>query len=151
MDHETIKDNLLTFRDAELPSAQRQEIQAHLQACEDCKNILARWDVAAAEFKQTSLLPASGVFVNNVMGRLAALEKEMPSPAPRRWSFVNWLLPLLGYGLAFFLIFLAISARETSVNTGTVLLADVPQTSQWTFSSEAPDMDQLLGIQKGEI
>ena len=47
-------------------------------------------------------------------------------------------------------MFVAISHREAPlINTENVLLADIPQSSQWTFASEPSDVvGSLVEIQK---
>ena len=43
---------------------------------------------------------------------------------------------------------IAISNREPLIDTETVLLADTPQKTQWTFSKEMPEIDTLLNLKE---
>ncbi len=146
MNHQNIKDKLLSFRDPELSEEERGEIAAHLPLCEECRGVLSRWETAQTAFGSVSLEP-SETFVGGVMNQLAALE-EAQTRAGNRWALADWLLPVLGYGFAFALVFLAITHRESAVNAEAVLLADVPQTSSWAFSEETPEIDKLMDVSK---
>ena len=145
MTHEDIKEKLLALFDRELDERERKEIASHLNVCEDCSGTLKRWEqISAAMSRAGSASPSSGRFVYSVMERIAASEKSAPAknPAP----FLNWIFPTLGYTFAIFLMFIAITHREPSVNTDAVLLADVSQTSRWTFSAESPDLNKLVEV-----
>ncbi|MBI4388104.1 MAG: zf-HC2 domain-containing protein [Candidatus Omnitrophica bacterium] len=152
MDHQSIKEKLLSYKDPELSTAEREQITLHLTSCEDCRSAFARWEAVRSKFKALPSARSSEAFVNQVMARLDALEKVEPTiVVSEQRPFLRWLLPLTGYAFAFFLMILAITHQEQQVNTDAVLLADVPQASQWTFSMETPDTSRLLGIQKEEI
>ena len=146
MNHHELKEKLLVFYDPELPEEERREIAGHLPSCEECRHVLRRWERISNVLScgVSASTEPSETFVNRVMARLAVLE-EAQRPAGSRASFLKWLLPALGYGFAFFLMFLAISQRELPVNTETVLLSDISQASRWTFQPETPDMNLLVG------
>ncbi len=143
MNHEIMKEKVQAFRDAELPQEERAEIETHLPACEECRGILKRAEVLGAALVRASADDGlSEVFVRQVMTRLARMDQ--PAPAPRRPAFLNWLFPALGYGFALALMFVAIAHREPYINTESVLLADMPQNSQWAFSSEPAGVDDVM-------
>ena len=142
MNHETMKEKVPAFRDRELPEEERKEITRHLPVCEECRGILKRWEALGGIFLKA---PADGfpeIFVRQVMTRLARLDE--PAPASRRWRFLNWLFPALGYGFAIALMAMAIVHREPFVNTESVLLADIPQNSHWAVSPEPAGLNKIL-------
>ena len=143
MNHQSWKEKIACFHDPELPESERREIAEHLSACEECTGLLKQWKNLRTSFKTVSLPQSSGFFVNAVMGRLADLESPREAE-PAKPSVLNWLLPAIGYAFAFCLMFVAISQREAPINTSAVLLSDVPQSSQWTFSAEPPDVGGLV-------
>ena len=146
MTHEIIKEKLLMADDPELSETERREIGAHLQSCSECSSRLAEWRKMQTVFAGARPLSASGPFVDQVMGRLAretGVREE--AAAASAWTLPQWLFPALGYGLALLLMIIAIEHQQTSINTGAVLLSEVPQSSQWTFGQEPPDMNQLVG------
>ncbi len=149
MDHQNIKEKLWAYRDFEISGPEQQEIFTHLQSCRECSFELNRLQTLGTKLKRIALAAPSEFFVRKVMDRLGDLE-EAAKPM-LKWAFMDWLLPLTGYAFAFFLMFLAISHREAPVNASAVLLADVPQGAQWTFSSEAPDINKLLGVQGEDL
>ena len=145
MTHEEIKEKLLALFDRELAETERHEINSHLHACENCSETVKRWEqISAAMSRAGTASPPSGRFVYSVMERIAASEKSAPAKNPI--PVLNWIFPTLGYTFAVLLMFVAITHREPSINTDAVLLADVSQTSRWTFSAEAPDLNKLVEI-----
>lgn len=159
MKHSEIQDKLFFLQDPELPETERAEILMHIQSCESCRGTSSRWKSVQLQFQKQELPQYSERFVRKVMDRLEALENPpapVYSPAPSRGIFAR-MLPVFGYGLAFFLMFLAISYRESAtghespVNIEDVLLSDVPQSSKWTFSAEPPDTNNLLPTQEEEL
>ena len=120
MNHEMMKEKLQAFRDQELGEEGKREVLQHLPLCEECREN----------------------FVQNVMARLERLEE--PAPARPRLAFLDWLFPVLGYGFAIALMFVAIAHREPLVTAEAVLLADVPQNSHWAFSSEPTGVNKIF-------
>lgn len=145
MNHDEIKDKLVFFHDPELAEGERGEISVHVSSCPECAKTLKQWENARVPFAGLTPGAPSEFFVNRVMTKLAERE-ELKKPVEFRWPFPQWIFPTLGYGFAFFLMFVAISQRELPANTGEVLLADVPQASRWTFSAEQPDINQLVEV-----
>lgn len=143
MNHEIMKEKVQAFRDAELPQEERTEIEKHLPLCEECRGILKRAEALGAAMMRASADGGpSDVFVRQVMTRLARMDQ--PEPAPRGPVFLRWLFPALGYSFALLLMFVAIAHREPYINTESVLLADIPQNSQWAFSSEPAGVDDVM-------
>ena len=145
VDHESVKETLLAFHDAELPEKERLAIGAHLSSCTECRNTLKRFEMISSAFKRSFPVESSETFVNSVMNRLTNLE-EAKTSVVSSWMLPKWLLPILGYGFAFFLMFIAITYREMPVSTETVLLSNIPQSAQWTFEAEPPDMNKLVEL-----
>lgn len=150
MKHKRIKDKLLAFRDLELTDAERQEIAEHLRSCEECRLALKRWELVSDAFHRVVPIEPSEDFAENVMKRIPL--PEMAVPVPRRKLVPNWLIPALGYGFAILFVFAAVSYRyPTATTTENILLADVPQTSQWIFSPDVPEITKLIGITKEDV
>ena len=138
MEHSKIKENLLQFRDPELDETLRREIAEHLPTCTDCQSELQRWDAFAGGLRGVPPVAPSENFIFKVMNSIEENEEPAAEVAPtRRWPFLKWLLPSLGYGFALILMMAAITQREVMpTDTGSVLLADMPQSAQWSFSSD---------------
>ncbi|OGW79248.1 MAG: hypothetical protein A3G33_00160 [Omnitrophica bacterium RIFCSPLOWO2_12_FULL_44_17] len=148
MNHQQIREKLTAFHDPELPSEERLEIAKHLESCEDCRGVLNRCEHAAKMFSRATLPKPSEKFVTGVMDRLERLEELTPAVVERPTPFLRWLFPAIGYGFALLLMLIAISNREPLIDTETVLLADTPQKTQWTFSKEMPEIDTLLNLKE---
>lgn len=143
MDHQEIEEKILRVDDAELSIAERREITEHLGSCEACRKILKNCE--RTRFVIQAAVPTpSEHFVAHVMGRLTELERQAERAEPRISPILKWLVPAIGYGFAVFLMFVAIAYREPAVNTEDLLLADVPQTVQWVFVRESPEVNKLL-------
>lgn len=149
MDHENLKDQVFLYHDPETSEDERQVLARHLQDCEECRLSLKQWEQIQAKISKTALAP-SPVFAYRVMERLHGVtgdrSKDLsPSAAP---AFLKWLFPTLGYSLALGLMVAVIAHQEVPINTETILLADFPHASQWTFGNEAPDAGDLVGIRE---
>ena len=142
MNHEIMKEKVLIYRDRELAVQERKEIEGHLPACEECRGILKRWNRFGGLFSRAALPGDSEAFTRRVMARLA--RQDEPALALRRWAFLDWLFPTLGYGFAIALMAVAIAHREPFVSAESVLLADMPQNSQWAFTSEPAGVHEIL-------
>jgi len=148
MKHEEIREKLLSFHDPELPEPDRLEIAAHLKSCRDCQNRLKHWEGIQAGFSQAAMPESSEAFVRGVMNGIAHLGDAASEPEPWFFPFLRWLVPAAGYAFAVFLIFIAILHQEPVFNTETVLLADVPESAQWSFVSESPKISNLISIKE---
>lgn len=145
MDHETLKEKLFFYKDPETPEAERQSIAAHLQTCEECRVTLKNWEKLQAKFSQ-SVLKSSPNFVFQVMERLQPETQQAPAGAGLISSLFRWLFPALGYSFAIVLMFVVITHREAPVNTEALLLADMPNASQWALGNQSPDAGDLLDM-----
>ena len=147
------EEKILAWHDRELGDEERREAAAHLQVCEDCRQLLKHWEQIHAGLQRKIQLEPSEIFVTGVMDRIAEFEQP-EERSVRRPLFPKWFLPLLGYGFAFVLMFVVIAQREApvnTINTEAVLLSDVPQASSWTFSGESAEINKLIGVSKEEI
>lgn len=142
MNHEIIKEKVLVYRDRELPEEERKQVERHLPVCEECRGILKRWDMLGGLFSRAASPGDSEAFVRNVMARLA--QQDEPAPLIRHWAFLDWLFPTLGYGFAIALMAVAIAHREPLVSAESVLLADMPQNSQWAITPEPAGSHEIL-------
>ena len=138
MNHENIKEKLLAFYDKELLEAERQELKEHVTSCQECAEILKRWEAASSALSKIKLPEESDFFVRRVMNRIDELERPVV-PEPKVSWIPRWVAPVFGYGFAVILMILAISYREPAWSTEAVLIADMPQESQWMFSAEDPE------------
>lgn len=137
MNHENIKEKLLAFYDQELPEIERQEIKGHLVSCQECAETLKRWEAVSRAIGKIKLDSDPDFFVRRVMNKIEDLERPAV-PELRRSFMPKWAMPVLGYGLAFGLMFLAIAYREQPAwSTEGVLMADLPQESQMLLSDES--------------
>ncbi len=144
MNHDYLKDKLFFYKDPETPENERREIADHLKTCEECRRALALWEKASTALRQVRLEP-SAAFTDRVMGRLEDLERAAaPVPEETKPSFLDWLLPALGYAFAAGLMVVAVSHREIPVSTEGLLLTSLPQKSQWALSVEGPDIGSLM-------
>ena len=148
MIHRDIEEKIFNFYDSEFSDEDRRMVTAHTQTCPACRELLLRAEKITTGLSRAGMPESSERFVNSVMARIQNLESQVRAPEKRRASSLEWLFPALGYALAFALMFFVISEREPAVNTGEVLLADVPQETQWTFSKEPPEIYKLMGIKE---
>lgn len=148
MNHREIQEKALAFHDAELSGPERREIADHLASCEKCREALSRWEKIGKVLSTAEMPAPSENFVSQVMSRLP--REEEPAEEPLEWSlpFFRWAIPAIGYAFAIFLFFAALLHQEPLVNAGTVLLDGVPQEAQWTFSEEAPGINDLLIVKE---
>ena len=149
MNHRKMQEKILTCHDTELPDDERQAITAHLESCKECREILSRWERIGTVLSRTEMPAPSENFVNRVMAHLP-WEEPASEPAQWPWPFPRWAIPAIGYAFAIFLFFAALLPEEPLVNTGAVLLANVPQETQWTFSGEPPEISTLLAVKEGK-
>lgn len=154
MDHKTIKDNLFSVYDPETGNAERQEILSHCKTCDECRARMIQWDKLRQIFSKSDTLEASPSFVNSVMAHLPEKTwEDIPSESRNLFPQIkipHWLLMPLGYGFAIILMFIAIVSRQTPVTAESILLADLPASSQWTVASETPNTDQIFSLSKEE-
>ena len=145
MDHQILKEKLFFYKDPETSEIDRCAVALHLEGCEECRGIVKRLEQIQTKLSQTTLKPSPN-FVFQVMERLEPQTSEkavQPTVFP---AFLKWLFPALGYSFAVVLMFVVITHREMPVNTETILLSDMPQASQWTLGSQAPDAGALLDM-----
>ena len=149
MTHDEMKNKLEAYFDGELPAAENQEIAAHAENCVDCRKVLVTWDAVRRAFSKAKNLPPSENFVQSVIGRIEELEKPAPEPVKHEWPVLRWFVPALGYSFAFLLMFAAIVSRQTPTNAEAILMADMPEYSQWAVEEDDPGMDSLFVMEQG--
>ena len=135
MDHKAMKDKIFALYDGELEGASRQEAEAHLAACAECRRTYENWTkTAKILFKAPSPAP-SEFFVQSVMNRIRDL--EAPKPA-REWRIsLPWLVPALGFA---FMFVLAVVPSPQFFTLDNWLIQD----SSMAFSNSAPNADETL-------
>lgn len=153
MNHKKIQEKLSAFREGELEGRERQEIAGHLSQCGECRLRLEQWGRIRAVLSQAAVTGDGENFVEQTMVRLQALDREAAPAFRVSFQLPKWLYPAVGYAFALMMVFVAIIAREpilnVEANTETVLLSDVPQDAQWTFSGETPGINELFEVKEG--
>ncbi len=150
MEHQEIKDKLFEFRGREMSEDERREIAVHLELCSECRTLFSRWERTGAMLRRVPFPQNSEDFTSRVMGRLEAMEEPAEEPA-FRWQLPRWIIMGLGYSFGVFLMFAAIANRQPIVNADTVLQADMPQSTQWTYAAENPESGQVMDYIKEEL
>ena len=148
MNHKRIQDHLSAFCDGELPEHRMREIADHVRSCDECRSRIESWKRVGSVFSGMTVDERSEEFVDQIMARLAEPERKA-SPAFRgSFDLPKWLYPAMGYAFAIVLVFAAILAREpilrVDADTEAVLLSDIPEAAQWTFSSGVSDVNLLF-------
>ena len=144
MDHDEARERIYACRDPELPDAERRALQAHLEACSDCRGALRRWERIAGGLFRAAPAADAEAFVRRVMARL---EPEPALPWLAAWRLAAWRLPALGLGFAALVFALAVGRGET-VSTGDLLLADGHESppAELTLGPKSAETDELLGF-----
>lgn len=153
MNHKKMQEKILSFDDPETSVQERQEITAHLEHCALCRDLLDRWRGIHTALVSARPLTSSQHFVEKVMRRLSDLEMEAKRPAPAKPPAIGWLYPVLGYSFALLLMFAAIAhwepylyGRNGAPSTENVLLSSVPQSEQFFFVKEPPEINYLFEL-----
>ena len=114
MSCERIQDLLSPYLDGELAPAERAEVDAHLAACPECADLLARLRTALAAFASFPEVDLS----ENLRARLSAIPEQARQP---RFSldflFKPALQPVLAAATGFLMLF---SVYMVSPNKGSI-------------------------------
>lgn len=146
MDHETLKDRLHAFLDAELAASDRAGLEAHLRECAECGGFAERWRALSAAVLKTPPSPVSEARVRRILERV---EAEAAAPAPeletRRWG---WAPSALAFAAAAALFVLSSREPLAPVSWESVLLAAAQPESAWEPDALAdePDADAVLAF-----
>jgi len=108
------------------------------------------WTLFGNAFSKARAVAPSESFVNGVMARIETLEKPAPVYVKPVQPVFRWFLPALAYSFAFILMFTAIAIRQTPINADSILLADIPENSQWMVSEDEPVPDEVLTLEEGD-
>ncbi len=149
MNHELMQEKIWTLDDPELSLQERQEIEQHLTSCSDCAGKIAQLNSLQSRLKDFKL-NENPAFTFKVMERLHEKTGGKLSQGSLLGFIPKWILPALGYGFAFFLMWSAIETRQPWITTQSVLLADVPAQAQWQYTQESPDLNNIVPT-NGEI
>lgn len=152
MNHDEIKDRLLSFEDAELDPREKVLLAEHLKDCGECRARLESWKQSSRALTDVKDPAPSEKFVLNVMQNVEALEAK----SHYGWKIPEWLLPAAGYAFAAVLMIVVVNrplfAEDTAVNTEEVLLADMPEQTQWVLANESNnDVAPLINIVEGSL
>jgi anti-sigma factor RsiW len=148
MNHKQIQNHLSAFCDGHLPEDPMREVADHLRHCGECRSRVEYWRRTGSVFSGMVVDGQSENFVDRVMARLAEPERRAAPAFRVSFDLPKWVYPAMGYAFAVVLVFAAILAREPvlpiEANTETVLLTDIPEEAQWTFSGGVPDVNVLF-------
>jgi len=146
MTHDEIKEKLMDYFDQECRKIEEVEIQDHLQSCEGCRLTVERWSSMRTVVNRVQPEP-SEAFVKSVMARVDSI--PMPGGAKAKkpaFTLPQWVFPFVGYTVALVLMVVAISERSPLISAEEVLMADMPNNSQWVIAAEVPDAAKLYGM-----
>ena len=147
MEHEEIISKLPAYADGDVPEPERGAIARHLADCETCRQELEQWVNSVKVFftpRQDST-ESIEVLVQAVMARLPA-----PEQPARRSGLVmpdlRWLIPIMGFSLAAFMLSFFPYLRENAAAVEPVLgNSDAKVLSIWL---EAKDGEVLFELYK---
>ncbi len=143
MDHAAMKDKVFALYDGELGQEARQEVEAHLKGCLECRAMYERWRTTArAFFKEPRPVP-SEFFVQRVMDRIELWERPLPAPGP--YARLRWLVPALGLAAVLFAMMRPAQTQQP-VSVEMLLLEGTPGPASWVLSNATPNTDQMLGF-----
>ena len=140
--HEVLKEKVFALYDGELAGDARQEAEAHLKSCSECRAMVERWMTTATVFFKESRPMASEFFVQCVMDRIKLLER------PRRmvWPALEWRWLVPAFGVAAGVLFLILQLRQQPLSIETLLLGDTQGPTASVLSNKTPTADELLGF-----
>jgi anti-sigma factor RsiW len=145
LDHQIWQERVFALYDGELAPDERSEALRHLEACSDCRGLLARWNtIAGAMLKPRAPLPVSERLVQGVMARIEARKQARDTWSPVPW---RWAVPALALALGLLILALPAALQEPPVAAEALLLADNSDggAADWMFAHESPAADELLG------
>ncbi len=141
MDHAAIRERVFAFYDGELAGDARQEVEAHLQGCPECRAMVERWTATAGVFFKKPQPDTSEFFVQRVMDRIET--QQRPRPALRWRVELRWLVPALGLTA---MLFVVMQPAQQPVSVEMLLLGDTGGATSWVLSNGAPTADEMLGL-----
>jgi len=153
MNHKKAEKILSVFYDFELSEKEHLEVAEHAEVCKSCQFTLKQLEGISAVFSRSAALQPSESFTNRFIDHLAHLEISVKKVG-QRFSFLNDLFfPLAGYSFALLLMITAVMHWEPYMASGktiteSMLLTNIPQETQWSFSQEKPEMTNLLATKE---
>jgi anti-sigma factor RsiW len=145
MDHETMRDHVLSLQDPEVSEGERHELTAHLEQCAECRAMLQRWERVSMGLARLPEPRVSEAFVQAVM---AHLEPSRAALARRRWHPVRWRVPVLAGGVLAGALFAMLQVQEVPLAIEPLLLAKTWETpsSEWVLFAEPPSTEDVLSL-----
>jgi anti-sigma factor RsiW len=137
MNHDQLKDILFELKDGVLTGAVRDQAQAHLADCADCRRELAEIQATAALLFKAPNVDPSERFVQSVMGRIDTL------PAARR-GVAAWLDSLRSGGDGLFYRRLAAAGAMAAAIAAAVIFRPVPETPLADSETDVVYMTEVL-------
>jgi len=142
MNHELIKEDVFALYDGQLSSARTQEIQAHLQVCSACRDLLENWKKISDLFVPAFHFEQSELFVRQVMRRVRVLSQKEER---MDWGhFSRWAFPTLAMSVIGFMAVLIYTSSSMNISTEGLLMKDQEQSSIAEWFSVSPNEGQLL-------
>jgi anti-sigma factor RsiW len=140
MNHSELQEKLFERHDARLSAGLAAEVDAHLEACLDCRTQLDAWTQTTQTFLSPLRLTDSQVFTQGVMRTI----RNLPETQARPRFFARWAFPALALSMGSFAAALLYVTQPTTLSADGLFFAD-PQTtpSQWITSIARED--HILG------
>jgi anti-sigma factor RsiW len=85
-----VRKQLSRYVDLEVPPELREEIEAHLAGCPDCRQALAKLEQVAGVLASGSLPPVPEGFAERVMGKARAQARREPQARWSDWRPLGW-------------------------------------------------------------
>lgn len=134
-----MKDKLFALYDGELDQASRWEVEAHMEGCQECRELHQRWTQTSKILFKASKPASSEFFVRSVMNRIHEL--ETPKPA-FRWNItIPWLIPAAGLLL---MILTIMPVAPEAMTMDAFLMQQTSGHLSWALSHTAPSADDTL-------
>ncbi len=143
MNHEWMKDQVFALYDQRLPDDAARMIQAHLDGCSECRDVLENWKKSSRAVLQPLQLPHSDLFVRRVMSRVQAFSQKDEERI--RWgAFIRWAVPALALSAAGFTLGVVSTTESATISTEGLLWGDQEQNLTAEWFSHPPTEDQIL-------
>lgn len=147
MGHEKFKELLSDARDGLLSVGEREELDAHLAACGDCRRTAARWEEYGRKLFAPLAKPTPAEtdrFTRIVMARIRQ-EADPVASWWKAWSFDRWLVPALSLGVAAAALFIALApvGGEPAMDEA-FLLSKCNNFAKWCVRPSQATVNNLL-------
>lgn len=116
MNHNQLKDLILSLTDGELDPENQRVARRHLESCEECRHEMDDWKKLSGVLFRKIPIQKNPYFTQKVLRAI----KEEPLPSRER-PLWNWLVPSLGFGVAAVLLFTSFLPPSELVSADDIL------------------------------